>query len=447
MKLSGMLVGMVLFLPGFVHAQDLLDIYDLAVQNDPVTRAAQYDFGATEEGVNQAVAGLLPTATAEGDRTYNNQNIIQSQNPVFGVGSQTFRNDEYNITITQPVFNWAAWKRLSQAEASVKQASANNIVAQQDLILRVASAYLNVLAANDSIRFAEAEKESITRGLELAEIKLKQGLGTITGYYDAKARLTLNEAKLVESQNKLDDAKQALQEIIKIGIDEYGSLLDEIPLVKPDEESVDKWVSTAEAQSYSVEAKRQALEVAREEISKQQAGHLPTVDLIGSHSRKDTGSTLYGGGSDIETDYAMLKLSVPLFQGGAVVSRIREATLRKQKAQEELEQEIRKIERQARSSYLGITTSISKIHSLQDSLTFQKSALDAKEAGYKSGVNSMIAVLDAQRDLYAVRREHAQSRYDYLINRLRLKQATGTLGTDDLLAINNLLVFGKAESK
>lgn len=447
MKLSGILVGIVLLSPCLGHAENLLDIYDLAVQNDPVVRAAQYDFGATEEGVKQAVAGFLPTATVDANRTYNSQNIIQSQNPVFGVGSKVFRNDEYTLTITQPIFNMAAWKRLAQAQASVKQASANNIVVQQDLILRVASAYLNVLASNDSIKFALAEKEAITRELELAEIKLKQGLGTVTGFYDAKARLSLNEAKLLEFQNKLDDAKQALQEIIKIRIDDYGFLIDDIPLVKPDEESVDTWVATAEAQSYSVEAKRQALEIAREEIAKQQVGHLPTVDLIGTHNRKDTGSTLYGGGSDIETDVAMLKLSMPLFQGGAVVSRVREATLRKQKAQEELEQEIRKIERQAKSSYLGILTSISKIRSLQDSLTFQKSAVDAKKAGYKSGVNTMIAVLDAQRDLYAAKREHAQSRYDYLINRLRLKQSTGTLGTDDVLAINNLLAFGKVESK
>jgi len=139
----------------------------------------------------------------------------------------------------------------------------------------------------------------------------------------------------------------------------------------------------------------------------------------------------------------MLKLNMPLFQGGAVLSKVREATLRQQKAQEELEQEMRKIERQARSAYLGIMTSISKVHSLQESLTFQKSAVDAREEGHKSGIYTMLAVLDAQRDLFATKREHAQSRYDYLINRLRLKQATGSLGIDDLSAINKLLAFNK----
>jgi len=445
MKLPGLLANMLCFLltPSLGQAENLLEIYDLAVQNDPVVKAAQYEFGATEEGVMQAIAGLLPTVAIGSDVTFNNQNVIRTQNPVFGTGSKNFMNDGYLLTVTQPIINFASWNRLTQAKSSVKQYTANNIIVQQDLIVRVATVYLNILAAKDAIRFAIAEKEAITRESEVADIKLKQGLGTVTGFYEAKARLALNEAKILEFENKLDDAKQALREIINVSISDFAFLIETVPLVKPNEESVDSWVSTATTQSYAVEAKRQALAIAKEEISKQQAGHLPTIDFVGTHDRRNTGSTLYGGGSEIESNVAMLKLNMPLFQGGAVLSKVREATLRQQKAQEELEQEMRKIERQARSAYLGIMTSISKVHSLQESLTFQKSAVDAREEGHKSGIYTMLAVLDAQRDLFATKREHAQSRYDYLINRLRLKQATGSLGIDDLSAINKLLAFNK----
>ncbi len=445
MKSPGILASTLCFLliPNLGQAENLLEIYDLAVQNDPVVKAAQYEFGATEEGVMQAFAGLLPTVAIDADRTYNSQTVIKTQNPVFGNGSRNFTNDEYTLTVSQPIVNVASWNRLAQAKSSVKQSTANNIIVQQDLIVRVATVYLNILAAKDAIKFAIAEKEAITRESQVADIKLKQGLGTVTGFYEAKARLALSEAKILEFENKLDDAKQALREIINISIGDFAFLIEAMPLVKPSEQSVDSWVSTATTQSYAVESKRQALAIAKEEIIKQQAGHLPTVDLVGTYNRRDTGSTLYGGGSDIESSVAMLKLNMPLFQGGAVLSRVREATLRQEKAQEELEQEMRKIERQARSAYLGIMTSISKINSLQESLTFQKSAVDARQEGHKSGIYTMLAVLDAQRDLFAVKREHAQSRYDYLVNRLRLKQSTGTLGLDDLTAINNLLAFNK----
>lgn len=405
-----------------------------------MVKAAQFDFSATEEGVIQARAGLLPSVTFDANKTFNRQNVVESQNTAFDAGATKFINKEYTLTATQPIFNAVAWSRLSQSRSSVKQSFATKMAAEQDLILRVSSAYLGVLAAQDGVQFALTEKEAVARELELAEGKYKRGLGTVTGFYDAKARLALNEARTMEARNKLDDAKQALREITSNLVEDYRYLAADIPLVMPDGEDVEKWVKTALAQNFGIEAKRQAVEVARNEIDKQNAGHFPVVDLVASHNNKDTGSTLYGGGSVIETDEVMVRVSLPLFRSGSTAALVREATLRQMKAKEELEQEIRKVDRQTRSAYLGVLSSISKVNSLKESLVFQKSAAASREAGFKSGVYTIVAVLDAQRDLHAAKRDYAQARYDYLINRLRLKQAIGALGDDDLIMVNNLLV-------
>jgi outer membrane protein len=298
---------------------------------------------------------------------------------------------------------------------------------------------LVVLAATDNLAYAAAEREAIGKLLDLAQARLKGGLGTITAQHDATARFSLARAREIEAQYRLRDARQGLAEITGKMIDKMQTLRTEFPLEVPDPPIVERWLDSASGNNLSLRARREATEVAKQEVERQRAGHYPSLNLLVNHNRRDAGSTLFGGGSDVETTDVMLRLTVPLFEGGLTSAVTREAAFRYQKSLEDLEQERRSVERVTRASYDGTVSGVGLVHALRQSVISQESALDAKEQGYRSGLFTILPVLDAQRDLYLARRDYAQSRYDYLFNRLRLKQAAGTLSEADLVSVGSAL--------
>jgi outer membrane protein len=421
------------------QAEGLLEVYRLAVQNDPRLAAARYDHEASTKATRGALAGLLPTVMADSEKTGERQNILSSQNAVIGAGFSKFPIDQYSLTITQPIFKLVAWERLSQAEAAEKQALAQRIAAEQALMLRVASAYLGVLAAEDSLSFATAERTSIGQQLQLAKERVARGLATIVNLHDAQARFAQTEAQEVEARNTLDDAQQAMREIIGKLVSSYTAVREEIPIARPDPENVAKWIDTAVEQNPGLKAKRLAAEVAAQEMRKQRAGYAPTLNLVGSYINRKQGGTLFGGGSHVETTDVSLKLNVPLYEGGLTTAATEEAVFRHSKALQEVEAEQRAVDRQTRAAFLGVVGAVSRVQALQQGVVSQQSALKAKQESYRAGLLTLLAVLDAERDLYFVRRDYAKARYDYLLNRLKLKQSTGTLADADLEAIDRLL--------
>jgi outer membrane protein len=421
------------------QASGLLDVYRLAREHDPRWRAAGFEFQATSESEKQARAALLPTITLDFERVETEQKILSSNNPIFGVGSSRFPTDSRVLTLTQPIFRASSWARLAQAKAVVKQAAAANAAAEQDLMLRVAAAYLGVLAARDGLALAAAEREAVGRHLELAQARLDRGLGTIANLHDARARYTVTQAREIEARNKLQDAGQALREITARTIEGLLPLRAEIPLVAPDPPSVEQWLSVAENQNLRLESRRQAVEVASEEVRRQRGGHAPSVTLVGTNTNRRAGGTVFGGGSHTDTTDLALRLSIPIFEGGATSSLTREAAMRRSKALEELDFEWRQLERQARAAFQGVQSGISLVAALRNTVDAQEKAVETKEEGRRAGLTTLLPVLDAQRDLYFARRDYAQARYDYLMNRLRLKETAGTLSEQDLVAIDALL--------
>lgn len=421
------------------YGETLLEAYQLAHTSDPKFRAAQADYRASATGIDQARAGYRPVVKFEMEQTTTDQEILSSKNPVFGAGRTTFDTTNQTLSITQAIYRKDVLERMTQSEAVVRQSALTVLASEQDLLLRTTAAYLSVLAAKDSLALAGAEREALGRALDLAREKLQMGLGTITARHDAAARFAVTQAREIEAGNKLQDAIQSLREITGKNMASFESMRAEFALPGPDPENEETWVQTATDQNLTLRARREALTVASQEIKRQSAGHYPSLNLVLSQNRRDAGSTLFGGGSNVQTTDVTMRLTVPLYEGGLTSAVIREATHRLERAQEELEQEHRTVDRATRAAYQGTLSGIRLIHALGQSVSSQDSALEAKNVGFKAGIYTMLAVLDAQRDLYIAKRDHAQSRYDYLLNVLKLKQAAGTLSESDLMSVHAAL--------
>ncbi len=342
------------FLPLAAGAETLVEAYKLARQSDPKFLAAQAESRASATAIAQARAGFLPTARYEVDKVETRQRIHASRNPIFGAGVTTFPTDSQTLSVTQPIFRKDVIERFSQAQAVVRQSEFVLLAAEQDLMLRTTTAYLAVLAAHDGVALSRAEREAVGKALDLAREKLRFGLGTVTNLHDATARHAVTQAREVEASNKLNDAKQGLREITGRSIEQYQSLRDPFAVLTPDPPDMAKWITVAHEQNLGLRAKREAVEVARQEIERQRAGHYPSLNLLVSHNRRDAGSTLFGGGSDVSTTDVTLRLSLPLVEGGLVLAVTEEAVHRHRKASEEQELERRAVERQTRASFEGL---------------------------------------------------------------------------------------------
>ncbi|MGH8764101.1 MAG: TolC family outer membrane protein [Burkholderiales bacterium] len=432
-------VMVLLLLAPLARGESLIEVYKLARDNDPKWRGAQAENLANGTAVDQARAGFLPTIRLDMENTETRQRVLSSQNPIFGAGVTTFPTRNDTLSITQPIFRKDVIERYSQAKSVVKQSEFTMLAAEQDLVLRTAAAYLVILAASDSLELAKAEREAIGKLLDLAREKLKMGLGTITNQHDATARYAVSQAREIEADNRLRDARQGLREITGRQIDNLQSLRKEIPLQTPEPPIIERWLESAFDQNLALRARREAVDVARLEVERQRAGYWPSLNLLLNYNAKNAGSTLFGGGSNVETTDITARLTVPFYEGGLTSAVTREAAYRFQKTLEDLEQERRGVERAARVAYDGTVSGVSLVRALKQSVISQESALEAKDQGFKAGLNTLLPVLDAQRDLYLAKRDYSQSRYDYLYNRLKLKQAAGTLSESDLVEIGTAL--------
>ncbi len=434
-------VGILIVLGGTGNAKaaDLLDVFRLSAQQDPRLQAAIYQYEAAKESVPQAKASLFPDLSFNYEYLRTNQDIKSTDNAVFGSGSTTFPTNTFGLVLSQPIFRFGDWQNLKQSHARVAQAMAELEAARQDHILRVSQAYLGVLAAEDDLEFARAEKTAVGQQLELAERRRQSGLATRTDEYDARARFALISSNEIDAQNRLADAHQALLEITGELIVDLKPLGGAIELQEPEPSDIDQWVSRSLQQNHLLESRRQAVVIAEREIERQKSDRYPTLDLVGRLDNRDTDGSLFGGGSEVETADIALQFNLPLFKGGGTNSRVRQARFENLRAAQELKLEQLQVTRESRNSYLGVISGVSRVRALAESVTAQQSALDAKKRGYDSGINTALHVLDAERDLYLTKRDYAQARYDYLLSTLRLKNAAGILQEPDLGRINDML--------
>ena len=428
-----LLIGSLLtMLCGQAQADDLVSTYQLALDSDPQYQAAVEAHRAALEVIPQSRAALLPNIAITGDVSRNRFDQRNSSDTSYST------NQTYSVGLRQALYQRERFLQLEQADNRVVQADAQLIAAQQGLLLRVATRYFLVLGAQDNVAFVEADKEAIARTLDQAQQRFDVGLAAITDTLEAQARYDIAVSDAINAERLLDDTREALRELTGELPLAPEVLKAEIPLITPEPVDQDAWVAAALEQNPLVLAARAATEVAKQEIQVQNSGHYPSLDMVADYSYRDTE---FGGFTPLErNDSAIgLQLSLPLYEGGLVSSQTRQSRYQYNQAREEQEKQRRATERQTRDNYRGIISGISKVSALKNAVISNEKAVEAAETGFEVGTRAVVDVLDAQRELLRARRDHARSRYDYLLDTLRLKQAAGILHETDLVQVNNLL--------
>jgi outer membrane protein len=427
-------------------AQDLLQVYELAVERDARLREAAATRNALLEARPQSIARLLPTLSISGQLNRNSvlskfQQVPSSfgTNPlVFFAGGRNvgFWNSAASINLTQPVYHHEFWVQLSQADSQIAEAEANFAAEQQNLIQRTAEAYFDVLFAADNLEFAVAEQRAIERQLEEAKARFEVGLTAVTDIHEAQAGYDQARANAIQAQNQLDDAGEALEVIIGEPAAHLAGLRETFPLDPPQPVAIDDWSNLAQQSNLAILAANNRVDAAKKSIDLQFAGHLPSVDVVGSAGFTDNNRPF-----GISTEYQAIgmQVNVPVFEGGGVNSRVRQARHAFEAAQENLDGLRRSVKRDVKDAYRGVISSISQVEALKAAVVSSASALEATETGLEVGTRTMVDVLAEQRNLYRSKRDYARTRYDYILNSLKLKQAAGTLKTEDLLLVNSWL--------
>jgi outer membrane protein len=351
-----------------------------------------------------------------------------------------YNSNGWTATLTQPLFRWQNWAAYQQGQLSVVLSEAQFEAAKQDLIVRVAQAYFDVLLAQETLAAARAQQSAITQQLESAKRNFEVGTATITDTHEAQARFDLAVATEIGARNDLMSKNEALRIVTGTGPDVLKALRPGTQIGAPQPDDIDKWAETAEAANFSVAQARAALEIADQEVSKQRAGHYPTLDIVATNGKNGAGfNTTTGGALDTKASTVGLQLSLPIFAGGAVASRDREAVALREKARADLDNARRQAALGARQAYLGVTSGLSQVKAYEAALASSQAALDSNKLGYEVGIRINIDVLNAEGQLFDTRQKLAKARFDTLIAQLKLKAAAGNLTEEDLLEINALL--------
>ncbi len=417
---------------GGALAADLMQMYQEALANDAKFSAARAQFEAGQERVAQGRAGLLPQIGLNADASWNDSEIEARA----GRTSGDYDSRGYGVQLTQPLFRWQNWVQFKQGELQTALAGAQFDAQRQELVLRVAEAYFDVLNAQDAVEAVSQLRTAAGEQLELARTSFEVGTVTITDVHEAQSRFDLASAQEIAAQNQLEVARQVLAQIIGRQPDTLAGLREGVELQRPQPDSIVDWVNAAEAGNLGVQAQQLVREIAAREVEHARAGHLPTVDLIASHgvihrpqlATDRNESTTIG-----------VQLNMPLYAGGRVSSVTREAAALRMKADADLEDARRSAALAARQSWLGVTSGMAEVRALEAARISSASALEANKLGYEVGVRINIDVLNAQTQLADTLQRLSRARYDTLLAQLRLKAAAGTLGEDDVRAINALL--------
>lgn len=417
---------------------DLMQIYREALENDPTLAGARATLEAGREKQPQSLAGLLPSLTVSGNTIWNDNNV--------SIGAATlkphYNSNGYTATLSQPLFRWQNWVQYDQGRIQVAQAEAQFVLARQDLILRVAQAYFDVLYAEENLRALQANKTAIFQQLESAKKNFEVGTATITDTHEAQSRYDLAAAQEIAADSDLEVRRRALQAIIGKEPGPLAEVRPEAALTPPQPAEMNKWVEAAEKDSISVQIQQLALDLAAREVDRQRAGHYPTVDVVANVGNAKTVSTTAGGTFPLDSDSRNigLQLNIPIFQGGLVLSKEREAAANRAAAQSGLEAARRNAALQARQYYLGVVNGLAQLRALAAAKISSQSALESNKLGYEVGVRINIDVLNAENQVYQTRRDFAKAALDTLMAQLKLKAAVGALGEDDLQQANTLLV-------
>jgi outer membrane protein len=448
------------------RSENLLEVYEAAAKSDPVILEAQARRMAALEVKPQARGLLFPQIDVQGQVARDNtrgsstfpQAVDLDNDPttppeIVNVNNTQTRESDYwryQAELTQTIFDWGQWQTLQRASSEVALAEANYRAAEQDLLVRVAGRYFDVLAAEDTLTAAEATLQAVNRQLEQAEKRFEVGLIAITDVQEARAAHDNATAGVILAKRTLATAQEFLRELTGEVYQALVKPADDMPLDQPQPTDEETWVAKANDQNLNVIAARLGVDIAKTNVKIAEAGHMPTIQAYAQYGQSDTGATqtnkVRGGtpvtgpaDSDGTEDVIGLQLVVPIFSGGVTQSKVRQQVYLHRAERERLEGAMRQAERETRDAYLGVVAERARVKALQQAVTSNQTALGATEAGFEVGTRTTVDVLDARRRLFEAQRDYARSRYDYLINVVKLKSASGVLAPGDLGQINNFL--------
>ena len=425
-------------LPASAGAADLLQTYEMARNGDPQLAISESNTLYTKENQVQAKAALLPQISGDAS-------LRRSRTEIDGVpGSRTSTARSYGLGASQTLFNWGQFSSL-RAQRSLSQAADFTLeAANDDLIVRTATAYFNVLVAIESLAAAETNESAGKRQFDYADKRLEVGLAPITDVHEARAQYDEARANTILARNALEDAYQALAELTGQPVNALRALpadfRPELPVVRA---NADEWVSAAVQNNPSLRATQLQADAAQTNIQTARAGHYPTLSLSGSWGKDaawgDTVST-GGGGAGTSTGTSIgLSLNVPIFSGGATQSRVRQAVAQRDIAQDQYEQQRRALDRNTRNLYQTLVAGVSEVEARRLAVVSAQSAYDASQVGLEVGTRTVLDVVQNQRTLFQAQVEYARSRYNFLLNRLLLTESTGELDVEALRQVNALL--------
>ena len=421
-------------------SDDIMSTYQLAAEQDPEYRAAINIYDAEYARLGVGRAGLLPFLGAGVGTKRRNQKSSSADNIPGLDGDADFNVDDWGLQFSQALFDAPAWQTYQQAKINVEKAAFDLRSATQELMFRVASIYGRALVAQENLRVSEAEKTALAEQLELDKERLNVGLGTVTNLYATESRYSLAESNVIEADFSLRDALVALKELTG---QEPGELKviakDKPPLDPPSPDDLDFWVDNSLKNNLDYLAAQRSVEIADKEVARVKAGHLPTLDLVASHSDTESDGSLSGSGRRSEFTDVGLQLDIPLIQGWGVIAGTKEARALYQAALQAEEGVRRNVDRTSRSAFQALKSGISRLQALEKAVKAGKSTVEAKQEGFQAGVNTNVEVLDAVRDLYGSERDYINAKYQFMLSTLQLRRVAGSLDVQDLEVINSWL--------
>jgi outer membrane protein len=455
-RLRTLLTTGLLLLPAALRADTLLELYDLAVKNDPVIKAAEATFLAGKEFEVQGRSQLLPQVGAQAE--YNESDLQQTTKRTFPLNGQNFQSntdydlddnsDNYYLTVSQNIFNLPAWFGFKQGKELSKQAEAQFAADQQDLIVRTVEAYTLVLRAIDNLKSSRAAEAAFQRQLEQTQQRFEVGLIAITDVHEARAAYDLSVVNRLTDEGNLGVAYEALSVLTGQSHANLWLLSEEFPVVDPQPGTAEEWVKLAMDGNFDLKSASYAAEAALQASQASRAQHLPTVtghvELMNTHEDGSTHDNLYDTKfpteADLEGNRITLQMSMPLYAGGAISSQRRQSYEYYNAARETHTSVMRDTIQFTRSLHLFVTTDVQRVKARKQAIVSAQSALDATTAGYEVGTRNVVDVLNAQQIVFQAIRDYANSRYDYVHHLLRLRKQAGMLSPEDVRALNKWLV-------
>jgi outer membrane protein len=442
-RLLGVVVPFVIGLAvqsGAASGEDLLQIYRDAVRSDPALASAQANWEATQELAPQARAGLLPNVQVTGAATAQRYEASINTDPKQEITNRYSQNNAL-ASASQPLFRYQNLVAYDQSKEQVAQSNYVLDLAKQDLIVRVAVAYFDVLLAQYNIELAQSQKKAVSEALAQAKRNFEVGVATITDTNEAQAKYDNIVAQEIQTQADYDNKVTALRAIIGRFPKELKKVGPGLVPVAPDPNRLDYWVERSLTDNLNVRVAQKNYDIATLAIDLAKAGHYPTLDLIASYGWTNYGGAAinFGVSNWSTTGIIGVQATIPIYQGGFVDSKVRQAYSLQDKARQDLEFAKRTAFTLAQTGFTGVVSSVASVKAFEQALVSAESAYQSNVLGQEVGIRTFLDVLQVQQNVYSTRRDLAQAYFNYLTGVLRLKAAIGTLEEKDVEEINRQL--------